>query len=283
VKRRTAHSDTTDAVVPRPGGVDSRPSGQTAMRLDQLLVERGCAASREQARRLIMSGVVRVADRVIDKPGHRTAADAAVELAGALRYVSRGGTKLEGALAAFGVPVAGRVAMDVGASTGGFTDCLLQHGAIRVYAVDVGYGQLAWSLRQDPRVVVIERTNIRTMAPAVVPERVNLVTGDVSFISLRLVLPALRTWLADGADLMVLVKPQFEVGRAQVGRGGVVREQALRESALRGVAAAAEKAGYYVKASAPSVLPGPKGNQEYFLWLQWGVELGELQAGGVES
>jgi 23S rRNA (cytidine1920-2'-O)/16S rRNA (cytidine1409-2'-O)-methyltransferase len=276
VKRRTAHVDTTEAVVPRPRGADSRPSGQTtAMRLDQLLVERGCAASREQARRLIMSGAVRVADRVIDKPGHRTAADAAVELAGALRYVSRGGTKLEGALTAFGVPVAGRVAMDVGASTGGFTDCLLQRGATRVYAVDVGYGQLAWSLRQDPRVVVIERTNIRTMTPAAVPERVNLVTGDLSFISLRLVLPALRTWLADGADLLVLVKPQFEVGRGQVGRGGVVRDQALRESAVREVAAAAEQAGYRVKASVPSVLPGPKGNQEYFLWLQWGVELGE--------
>ena len=253
------------------------------MRLAQLLVERGCAASREQARRLIMSGAVRVADRVIDKPGHRTAADAPVKLAGALQYVSRGGTKLEGALAAFGIPVAGRVAMDVGASTGGFTDCLLQHGVIRVYAVDVGYGQLAWSLRQDPRVVVIERTNIRTMAPVAVPERVGLVTADVSFISLRLVLPALRTWLADEADLLVLVKPQFEVGRGQVGRGGVVRDQALRESALRGVAAAAEQAGYDVKASVPSVLPGPKGNREYFLWLRWEGEPGPCQTGGVES
>jgi 23S rRNA (cytidine1920-2'-O)/16S rRNA (cytidine1409-2'-O)-methyltransferase len=241
------------------------------MRLDQLLVEQGCAASREQARRLIMSGMVRVADRIIDKPGSRTTADAVVELADAPKYVGRGGIKLEGALTVFGLPVAGRVAIDVGASTGGFTDCLLQHGASRVYAVDVGYGQLAWSLRQDPRVVVIERTNIRTMAPAAVPERVGLVTADVSFISLRLVLPALRAWLADGADLLVLVKPQFEVGRGRVGRGGVVREPALRESAIRGVAAAAEKAGYCVKARAPSVLPGPKGNQEYFLWLTYSV------------
>jgi 23S rRNA (cytidine1920-2'-O)/16S rRNA (cytidine1409-2'-O)-methyltransferase len=237
------------------------------MRLDQLLVERGCAASREQARRLVMGGAVRVADRVIDKPGARIAADADVTVDRPLPYVSRGGVKLEGALTAFGIPIAGRVAMDVGASTGGFTDCLLQHGASRVYAVDVGYGQLAWSLRQDPRVVVIERTNIRTMAPDAVPERVGLVTADVSFISLRLVLPVLRSWLAHTADLLVLVKPQFEVGRGQVGRGGVVRDPSLRDAALRQVAAAAEEAGYRVMASAPSVLPGPKGNQEYFLWL----------------
>jgi len=256
------------------------------MRLDQLLVERGCVTSREQARRLVMGGAVRVADRVIDKPGARVAADAAVDVAGAPRYVSRGGIKLEGALTGFGLSVAGRVAMDVGASTGGFTDCLLQHGVSRVYAVDVGYGQLAWPLRQDPRVVVIERTNIRTMAtgaPGAVPERVGLVTADVSFISLRLVLPVLRSWLADGADLLVLVKPQFEVGRDQVGRGGVVRDAALRESALRRVAAAAEEAGYRVVASAPSVLPGPKGNQEYFLWLKYETGRGVLHAGGEAS
>jgi 23S rRNA (cytidine1920-2'-O)/16S rRNA (cytidine1409-2'-O)-methyltransferase len=255
------------------------------MRLDQLLVERGCAASREQARRLVMGGAVRVADRVIDKPGTRVGTDADLTVQGGLRYVSRGGVKLEGALAAFGLSINGRVAMDVGASTGGFTDCLLQHGAGRVYAVDVGYGQLAWSLRQDPRVVVIERTNIRTLAtgaPGAVPERVGLVTADVSFISLRLVLPALRTWLAEPADLLVLVKPQFEVGRGQVGRGGVVRDPALREAALRGVAAAAEEAGYRVAATAPSVLPGPKGNQEYFLWLHWDGKVGS-QAGGAES
>jgi len=281
VKRRPVQSGAA-AVLHRPGRAGHRTSGETVLRLDQLLVERGCAASREQARRLIMSGAVRVDDRVIDKPGRRTATDAAVELTGAPRYVSRGGIKLEGALAAFGLPIAGRVAMDVGASTGGFTDCLLQHGVGRVYAVDVGYGQLAWSLRQDPRVVVIERTNIRAMAPAAVPECVGLVTADVSFISLRLVLPALRAWLADGADLLVLVKPQFEVGRGRVGGGGVVREPALRESALRGVAAAAEEAGYRVRACAPSVLPGPKGNQEYFLWLQWGAELVGSQAGGAE-
>jgi 23S rRNA (cytidine1920-2'-O)/16S rRNA (cytidine1409-2'-O)-methyltransferase len=256
------------------------------MRLDQLLVERGCAASREQARRLVMGGAVRVDDRVIDKPGHRLATDAAIEVTGAVQYVSRGGVKLEGALAAFGVPVGGRVAMDVGASTGGFTDCLLQRGASRVYAIDVGYGQLAWSLRQDPRVVVIERTNIRTMAtgaPGAVPERVGLVTADVSFISLRLVLPVLRAWLADRADLLVLVKPQFEVGRGQVGRGGVVRDPALRAAALRQVAAAAEAAGYRVEASAPSVLPGPKGNQEYFLWLKWDAEIIESQSGGSQA
>ena len=271
------------AAVHHQESIGNRARGRMVMRLDQLLVERGCTASREQARRLIMGGAVRVADRVIDKPGYRLETDATVEVAGALPYVSRGGVKLAGALAAFGVPVVGRVAMDVGASTGGFSDCLLQHGAVRVYAIDVGYGQLAWSLRQDPRVVVIERTNIRTMAPTALPERVGLVTVDVSFISLRLVLPVLRSWLADRADLLVLVKPQFEVGRGQVGRGGVVRDPALREAAVRGVAAASEEAGYRVVTGAPSVLPGPKGNQEHFLWLQWDAEIGGSQAGGAES
>jgi len=270
----------SSAAVARPGHSCGGSARRAVMRLDYLLVERGEAASREQARRLIMSGAVRVGDRVIDKPGHRIAADAAVGLAGPPKYVGRGGIKLEGAIASLGCPVAGRVAMDVGASTGGFTDCLLQHGALRVYAVDVGYGQLAWSLRRDPRVVVIERTNIRTMSSAVVPERVELVTADVSFISLRLVLPALRPWLVDGADLLVLVKPQFEVGRGRVGRGGVVRDPALREAALQEVAAAAREAGYRIKGQSPSVLPGPKGNQEYFLWLQWGGNVSDDTGGG---
>jgi len=270
VTRRSARTGSSALVAGTERSVGGS-ARRTGLRLDQLLVERGGAASREQARRLIMSGAVRVDDRVIDKPGHRTAADAAVKLSGAPKFVSRGGIKLEGALLALGLPVAGRVAMDVGASTGGFTDCLLQHGARRVYAVDVGYGQLAWSLRQDPRVVVIERTNIRTMSSAAVPERVDLVTADVSFISLRLVLPALRPWLAERADLLVLVKPQFEVGRGRVGRGGVVRDPALRDSALRQVAAAASEAGYRLSGETPSVLPGPKGNRESFLWLQWGI------------
>jgi 23S rRNA (cytidine1920-2'-O)/16S rRNA (cytidine1409-2'-O)-methyltransferase len=281
VTRRPARSGPS-ALVTRPERSGVGSVRHTGLRLDQLLVERGCAASREQARRLIMGGAVRVDDRIIDKPGHRTSTDAAVELTAAPKYVSRGGTKLEGALLAFGLPVAGRVAMDVGASTGGFTDCLLRYGARRVYAVDVGYGQLAWSLRQDPRVVVIERTNIRTMTTAAVPERVGLATADVSFISLRLVLPALRPWLADRADLLVLVKPQFEVGRGRVGRGGVVRDPALRETALQQVAAAAREAGFRLSGRTPSVLPGPKGNQETFLWLQWGGNPGGTDAGGAD-
>jgi 23S rRNA (cytidine1920-2'-O)/16S rRNA (cytidine1409-2'-O)-methyltransferase len=239
------------------------------LRVDQLMVERGVAASRHEAQRLVMRGAVRVAGRPAAKPGQRVAPDAPVVVEAPARYVSRGGDKLEGALAAFGLAVEGRAVMDVGASTGGFTDCVLQHGASRVYAVDVGYGQLAWSLRQDARVIVIERTNIRTLPPSAIPEPVDLLTADLSFISLRLVLPVLRPFLATPADLVVLVKPQFEVGRRLVGRGGVVRDPALREAAVRQVAEAAEAAGYRVKGWAPSVLPGAKGNQEYFVWLEW--------------
>jgi 23S rRNA (cytidine1920-2'-O)/16S rRNA (cytidine1409-2'-O)-methyltransferase len=243
------------------------PHIQPKVRLDQLLVDQGVAASRAEAQRLVMRGLVRVAGQPATKPGHRMAPDAPVTIEPSARYVSRGGEKLAGALAALALSVRERVAMDVGASTGGFTDCLLQHGARRVYAVDVGYGQLAWSLRQDPRVVMIERTNIRTLSPAAIPEPVNLVTADLSFISLRLVLPLLRPFLGTPADLVVLVKPQFEVGRRLVGRGGVVRDPALREGAVRQVSAVAESAGYQVKGWAPSILPGSKGNQEYFLWL----------------
>ena len=237
------------------------------LRIDQLLVDRGLAAGRGEAQRLVLRGLVRIAGQPAAKPGQQVATDAPIAVEPSGRYVGRGGEKLAGALVAFCLPIEGRVAMDVGASTGGFTDCLLQHGARRVYAVDVGYGQLAWSLRQDPRVVVMERANIRTLSPAAIPEPVSLVTADLSFISLRLVLPALRPFLGAPADLVVLVKPQFEVGRRLVGRGGVVRDPAMREAAVRQVAAVAESAGYQVRGWAPSVLPGPKGNQEYFLWL----------------
>jgi 23S rRNA (cytidine1920-2'-O)/16S rRNA (cytidine1409-2'-O)-methyltransferase len=259
----------------------ARPTTRPTTRIDLLMVEQGMAASRERAQQLVMSGAVRVDGRPIEKPGQRIACGAAIVVTESARYVGRGGLKLEGALAAFGLPVGGRVALDVGASTGGFTDCLLQHGACRVYAVDVGYGQLAWSLRQDPRVIAIERTNIRTMPSSALPEPVDLVTVDVSFISLRLVLPVLRSSLAPSADLVVLVKPQFEVGRNMVGRGGVVRDPRLQEAAVQQIRAAAETMGYQVNGQTPSVLPGPKGNQEHFLWL--GYPLATSKSGARSS
>jgi 23S rRNA (cytidine1920-2'-O)/16S rRNA (cytidine1409-2'-O)-methyltransferase len=179
--------------------------------------------------------------------------------------VSRGGLKLEHALDTFSLAVDGRVAMDVGASTGGFTDCLLQRGAIRVYAVDVGYGQLAWKLRQDPRVVVIERQNIRSLPAGLIPEPIQVATVDTSFISLRLVLPAVMPFLADGATLVTLVKPQFEAGRAHVGKGGVVRDPTTHDAVCRSTADVAESLGCTVLGVTPSPILGPKGNREFLL------------------
>jgi 23S rRNA (cytidine1920-2'-O)/16S rRNA (cytidine1409-2'-O)-methyltransferase len=233
-----------------------------------LLVERGLAPNRERAQRLIMAGAVLVDERPVAKPGTKVAADAAVRLREqASTYVSRGGEKLAGALDAFGLDVRGRLALDVGASTGGFTDCLLRRGARRVLALDVGYGQLAWSLRTDERVVVLERVNAREIDASSLPDTPDLATIDVSFISLALVLPAVARVVAPGSDVVALVKPQFEVGRAQVGRGGVVRDPALRAQAVASVRAAAVAGGYDVRAEAESVLSGPKGNREVFLWL----------------
>jgi len=238
------------------------------LRIDRLLVERGLASSRERAQRLVMAGDVLVGERPVTKPGTEVPADASVRLRGEeAPFVSRGGEKLAGALDAFGVDVGGETALDVGASTGGFTDCLLQRGARRVIAVDVGYGQLAWRLRQDARVVVLERTNARALAPELLPETPGLATVDVSFISLTLVLPPLAAVLAPEATVLPLVKPQFEVGRGGVGKGGVVRDPAARAAAVARVRAAAEALGFAVRGEAESVLPGPKGNREVFLWL----------------
>jgi 23S rRNA (cytidine1920-2'-O)/16S rRNA (cytidine1409-2'-O)-methyltransferase len=240
----------------------------TTVRIDRLLVERGLVESRERARRLVMAGSVLVGDRPVTKPGTEVAADAEIRLREtAAPFVSRGGEKLAGALDAFALDVAGRVALDVGASTGGFTDCLLQRGARRVIALDVGYGQLAWRLRQDARVVVLERTNARSLAADALPETPDLATVDVSFISLGIVLPAVVAVLAPAADVVALVKPQFEVGKGQVGKGGVVRDDALRAGAVAGVRTAAAALGLEVRGEAESVLPGPKGNREVFLWL----------------
>jgi 23S rRNA (cytidine1920-2'-O)/16S rRNA (cytidine1409-2'-O)-methyltransferase len=238
------------------------------VRLDRLLVDRGLAPSRDRAQRLILAGEVLVAERPATKPGSLVAPDAPIRVrVPASAFVSRGGEKLAGALDAFGVDVGGLVALDVGASTGGFTDCLLRRGARRVMAVDVGYGQLAWALRQDARVVVLERTNARHLAPGTLPEPPDLATLDVSFISLTLVLPAVRNVLRPGGMIVALVKPQFEAGRGQVGKGGVVREPEVRAAAVTRVQEAAAALGLDVRGAAESVLPGPKGNREVFLWL----------------
>lgn len=237
-------------------------------RADLLLVQQGLAPTRQQAQALILAGQVLCGDQVVDKAGTRLPADAALRLRGErLRYVSRGGLKLEAALDRFAVPVTGRVCADLGASTGGFTDCLLQRGAARVYAVDVGYGQLAWSLRQDPRVVVLERTNVRHLPG--LPEPIGLVVGDLSFISLRLVLPALARVAAPGADCVLLIKPQFEVGREGVGRGGRVRDDARRGEALDEVVQSAAALGFEVLGRMDCPVPGAKaGNVEHLAWLR---------------
>jgi 23S rRNA (cytidine1920-2'-O)/16S rRNA (cytidine1409-2'-O)-methyltransferase len=237
-------------------------------RIDRLLVERGLADSRERARRLVMAGQVLVADQPVTKPGTEVAADADIRLRGAdSPFVSRGGEKLAGALDAFGLEVHDRVALDVGASTGGFTDCLLQRGVRRVMAVDVGYGQLAWRLRQDARVTVLERVNARALVAAMLPEVPDLGVVDVSFISLGKVLPAVAAVVEPGGAIVALVKPQFEVGRGRVGKGGVVRDPALRAEAVGAVCATAERLGLEVRGEAESVLRGPAGNREVFLWL----------------
>jgi 23S rRNA (cytidine1920-2'-O)/16S rRNA (cytidine1409-2'-O)-methyltransferase len=235
-------------------------------RLDVLLVARGLAKSREEAQRLILAGEVRVGQQTARKASEQVASDADLAVGRRARFVSRGGDKLDGALGAFAIDVTGRAALDVGASTGGFTDCLLSRGAARVYAVDVGYGQLDWKLRRDPRVVVLERMNIREIDPSAVPERVGIVVADVSFISLRLVLPKIAEIVAPGGDVVALVKPQFEVGKGKVGKGGVVRDPELHEEAVATVRRAAEDLGFTSKGSAESSLRGPKGNREFFLW-----------------
>jgi 23S rRNA (cytidine1920-2'-O)/16S rRNA (cytidine1409-2'-O)-methyltransferase len=243
-------------------------------RLDAELVRRRLARSREQAAELIAAGRVAVAGSPAVKAATQVAQDAAITVAdaGAAGYVSRGGRKLEGALSAFaGLAVAGRRCLDAGASTGGFTDVLLRAGAGHVVAVDVGYGQLAWALRGDSRVTVLERVNVRYLTPQQVAPPPGLVTADLSFISLNLVLPALARAAAPDADFVLLVKPQFEAGKGRVGAGGVVRDPAQRAAAVASVAAAALEIGLGVAGIAASPLPGPSGNVEYFLWLRRGA------------
>lgn len=234
-------------------------------RLDVLLVERGLAPSRERAQALLLAGNVRVNGKRMDKPGTRLATDAQIEIAGeAQRYSSRGGLKLEGALEDFGVAAQGKTCLDVGSSTGGFTDCLLQHGARRVYAVDVTINQLDWKLQKDPRVVTIEQ-NARYLKPEDVSEQVDLVTTDVSFISVTKVLPAIAPLAKAGGDLLVLVKPQFELEKQQVGKGGIVHDASLHEKAIANVTAAAAAQGLEIIGVRASRITGTEGNQEFFL------------------
>jgi 23S rRNA (cytidine1920-2'-O)/16S rRNA (cytidine1409-2'-O)-methyltransferase len=236
------------------------------VRLDQLLVARALCESREQAQRLILSGAVLVGDRPATKPGHLVADDAELRLRATLPYVSRGGLKLAAALQTFAVDPTGWICADIGASTGGFTDVLLQQGAARVFAIDVGYGQLHWRLRQESRVVVMERTNARYLTA--LPEPIDLATVDASFISLRLLLPTIRHLLAAQGQIIALVKPQFEAGKDQVGKGGVVRDDAVHRRVLSQLIAWATLSGLSPQGLVASPLLGPKGNREFLLWLR---------------
>ena len=245
------------------------------IRLDQLLVERGYAESRERAKAVIMSGSVFLDGRRADKPGLAVAEDAEPEVRGnPLKYVSRGGLKLEKALRVFPVDPAGKVCLDCGASTGGFTDVLLQNGAAKVYAADVGYGQLAWKLRQDPRVVNLERTNLRYLTREQVPETVDLDVMDVSFISIRLILPVVRDFLAEEGDFICLIKPQFEAGREQVGKKGVVRDPQVHCAVIETCLEAAQADGYTVHGLDFSPIRGPEGNIEFLCHLKNGGQPG---------
>lgn len=242
------------------------------MRLDVLLVERGLAESRSQAQRLVMAGQVRVDGRTAVKPSTAVAGNAAIVLDEGPRYVSRGGEKLAEALAGFAFDVSGMQCADVGASTGGFTDCLLQHGASKVYAVDVGTGILHWKLRKDERVVVMENTNARYLEQ--LPEPIDLATIDASFISLKVLLPVVKHWLGENGQVIALVKPQFEAGRKEAAKGkGVIREAAVHRNVLEEVLAFAEGQGYRVRGVLQSPVTGPKGNREFLAWL--GVGEGE--------
>jgi 23S rRNA (cytidine1920-2'-O)/16S rRNA (cytidine1409-2'-O)-methyltransferase len=236
-------------------------------RLDTLMAERGLFESRSRAAAAVMAGAVRVGGEPARKPGQMVAADDEISVERGPDYVSRGGIKLVNALDALGIAVEGRGALDVGASTGGFTDVLLQRGAAAVVALDVAYGELHWRLRQDPRVTVLERTNARSLRADALPYRPDLIVADVSFISLTKVLPAVLACAADRFDCLAMVKPQFEAGRDRVGKGGVVRDQETRVETLVMVAEAARADGYAVMGFAPSDLPGPSGNRETFVWL----------------
>ncbi len=242
---------------------------KTKKRADLLLVEQGLETSRSRARALIMEGIVYADGVKVDKPGDELEPQVKMEVRGKkLAYVSRGGLKLEKALSVFPIELTGKTCLDVGASTGGFTDCMLQNGAAKVYAVDVGYGQLAWKLRTDPRVVSVERTNIRHLSPEQVPEPVGFFSVDISFISLTLALPVVREYLKDGAEGVCLIKPQFEAGREKVGKHGVVRDPAVHIEVIEKIVSFAPKAGFVPAGLDFSPVKGPEGNIEYLLYLK---------------
>jgi 23S rRNA (cytidine1920-2'-O)/16S rRNA (cytidine1409-2'-O)-methyltransferase len=242
----------------------------TKKRLDLVVIETGLVNSRQRAQALIMAGKVLVNNRIVDKPGTPVFSTDDVVLQGEDHpYVSRGGLKLEKALHILGTDISGFLCLDVGASTGGFTDCLLQHGAGRVYAVDVGYGQLAWKLRQNPQVIVIERMNIRYMQPDTIPELLDLVTIDVSFISLKKVVPEILKFMKKNAGILALVKPQFEVGKKNIGKGGVVRDPKLHAEVINNLSDIFTKMNLFVEWIVPSPILGPKGNKEFFMSIKF--------------
>ena len=253
------------------------------IRLDQLVFDLGLAESRERAKTTVMSGLVFVNGQRADKPGMQVSPDVNVEVKGtALPYVSRGGLKLEKALKVFPIDVNGKVCIDCGASTGGFTDVLLKNGAAKVYSVDVGYGQLAWSLRNDERVVNMERTNIRYISSEQIPEPLDICVMDLSFISVKLVLPAVCALLKDDAQLVCLIKPQFEAGREEVGKKGVVRDKAVHLSVIESVLSFALTVGMTVMGLDFSPIKGPEGNREYLCYMKKGVhEAGLINAAAV--
>lgn len=251
-------------------------------RLDVLLFERGMAESRQRAQAMIMAGQVLVAGQRVDKAGFSVTDAAEITLKGqGLRYVSRGGLKLEKALDCFPLQLDQVCAIDAGASTGGFTDCMLQRGAAKVYAVDVGYGQLAWSLRSDPRVICMERTNVRYLTGEEIPELLDFGSVDVSFISLKLILPALRPLFKESGNLVCLVKPQFEAGREKVGKKGVVRDPAVHLEVLEQFLHHATDSNFFVRGMSYSPLRGPEGNIEYLAWLS--VQAGEPFTGDLQD
>ena len=247
-------------------------------RLDVLLVNRGLAPSREKAKTMIMEGNVFVENQREDKAGATFDTEAEITVKGnTLKYVSRGGLKLEKAMTHFGITLEGKVCMDIGASTGGFTDCMLQNGAVKVYSVDVGYGQFAWKLRQDPRVVCMEKTNIRYVTPADIDDVLDFASVDVSFISLTKVLIPARELLRDGGEMVCLIKPQFEAGREKVGKKGVVRDKAVHEEVVERIIEFASQNGFFVKNLEYSPIKGPEGNIEYL------VNIRKDETGGVDA
>ena len=247
-------------------------------RLDVLLVNRGLAPSREKAKTMIMEGNVFVENQREDKAGATFDTEVEITVKGnTLKYVSRGGLKLEKAMTHFGITLEGKVCMDIGASTGGFTDCMLQNGAVKVYSVDVGYGQFAWKLRQDPRVVCMEKTNIRYVTPADIDDVLDFASVDVSFISLTKVLIPARELLRDGGEMVCLIKPQFEAGREKVGKKGVVRDKAVHEEVVERIIEFASQNGFFVKNLEYSPIKGPEGNIEYLVYIR------KDETGGVDA